>query len=90
VAEQQFGHVDICTTVKGLVSGQQQQGARNALRKRTGREYLIVCLWDYASYLNVYSTLLRWFRHILRYTRVSQHNRGGVEWEIAGALLWYR
>jgi hypothetical protein len=38
--------------VKGLVRRQQQQGARIALRKRSGRECLIVCLWDYATYLD--------------------------------------
>jgi hypothetical protein len=43
----------------------QQQGTRISLKKRTGREYLIVCPWDYASYLNVSF-------------HVSHHDRGGI------------
>jgi hypothetical protein len=45
-------------SVKGLVRGQQQQQQQQQqkgggrLRERNGRECLIVCLWDYATYLN--------------------------------------
>jgi hypothetical protein len=39
--------------VKELVRGRQQQRAKVALRKRNGRECLIVCLLGYVSYLNV-------------------------------------
>jgi hypothetical protein len=47
------GEVGLSRSVKGLVRGQQQQGARTALRKRTGRECLIAYPWGYAIYLNV-------------------------------------
>jgi hypothetical protein len=40
----------------GLVDN-NNKGAGTAPRNRTGRECLIVCLWGYATYLNVHSTL---------------------------------
>jgi hypothetical protein len=40
-------------SVKGLVRGrQQQQKGGGRLRESNRRECLIVCLWDYATYLN--------------------------------------
>src|ERR1700733_9296877 len=42
------------SSVKGLVRGQQQQQQKGKghMRKGSGRKCLIVCLCDYASYLN--------------------------------------
>jgi hypothetical protein len=40
----------------GLVDN-NKKGAGTAPRNRTGRECLIVCLWGYATYLTVHSTL---------------------------------
>jgi hypothetical protein len=58
----------------GLVDN-NNKGAGTAPRNRTGRECLIVCLWGYATYLTVHSTLAHLDRGGIHPTTIGNYSR---------------
>jgi hypothetical protein len=62
--------IDVYCNGAGFVDN-TNRGAGTAPRNRTGRECLIVCLWGYATYLTVHSTLAHLDRGGIHPTTVS-------------------